>query len=98
VDPKQLEQWAQETEAQKDGPVGTIGGAWRVTAATFEARDAALALNRRLRSLGYPAQVAGDKAGPFTVRISGLGGEDEARALMQNLRSVEGVSIPSVGR
>lgn len=98
VDPKQLEQWAKETDPQKDGPVGTVDGAWRVTAATFDARDAALALNRRLRSLGYPSQVAGDKAGPFAVRVSGLGGEEEARALMQNLRSVEGVSNPSVGR
>jgi hypothetical protein len=97
VDPKQLEQWARETDPQKDGPVGTVGGAWRVTAATFDARDDALALNRRLRALGYPAQVTGDKAGPFAVRVAGLGGEDEARALMQNLRSVDGVSNPSVG-
>ena len=98
VDPKQLEQWALETEPRKDGPVGTVDGAWRVTAAELGSRDAALELRRRLRGLGYPAQLSGEKSGPFAVHVSGLGGEEEARSLMQNLRSVPGVSSPFVGK
>jgi hypothetical protein len=98
VDPKQLEQWALETEPAKDGPVGTVDGAWRVTAAELGSRDAALELRRRLRGLGYPAQMSGEKAGLFAVHISGLGGEEEARSLMHNLRSVPGVSSPFVGK
>ncbi|MBL0141948.1 MAG: FecR domain-containing protein [Betaproteobacteria bacterium] len=98
VDQKQLEQWALETETRKDGPVGQVGGQWRVIAATLPARDAALALSRSLRAQGYPAQVTGGQAGPFSVRVVGLAGEEEARALMQNLRSVEGVTNSSVER
>lgn len=98
VDAAKLAQWALETEMEKDGPVAGVEGTWKVTAATFAGRDAALALRRTLRARGYPAQVQAEAAGPFVVRIDGLAGEAEARALMQALRPIEGVDNPSVHR
>src|SRR3989442_2095045 len=55
VDEKQIAVWALETEISKEGPAARVGGGWRVVAATFAARDQALALNRTLRASGYPA-------------------------------------------
>src|SRR5476651_965042 len=88
VDEKQIAEWAQETEIAKNGPAARAGGKWAVRAATYRARDGALALNRVLRANGYPSEVV-----PFeklhAVQITGLAGEDEARALMANLRGVK---------
>jgi hypothetical protein len=95
VDAKQIEIWARETEIPAGGPAARTGGKWRVEAATFVARDDALALNRLLRASGYPAEVA-RKKDEFVVQVPGLAGEAEARALMSNLRSVNGVRIPVV--
>lgn len=97
VDAKKIEEWARETEISKDGPAGRVGGRWRVTAATFPTRDAALVLTRTLRAGGYPAEVGG-REGAFSVAISGLAGEPEARSFMANLRNVKGVAIPTVSQ
>lgn len=95
VDEKQIAEWAKETEIAKDGPTARVGGKWRVMAATFSARDEALALNRVLRSSGYPSEVAA-RDGAFAVQIPGLAGEAEGRALMANVRSVKGVTEPTL--
>ena len=95
VDQKQIEEWAAETEIAKDGAAARSGGGWRVVAATFVKRDEALVLNRRLRGAGYPATVASGAKG-FEVQVAGLASENDARALMANLRKVAGVSLPSV--
>jgi hypothetical protein len=96
VDQKQVDEWSKETEVSADGPAARVGGAWRVVAAVVPDRDAALALDRRLRAGGYPSQVAA-RDGLFTVHVPGLAGESEARALMANLRRVKGVDNPTVG-
>ena len=97
VDAKQVEVWAQETDIQKDGAAARRGGEWRVVAASVDSRDAALALNRALRASGYPSEIrAGD--GGFAVSVGGLAGESEAGALAKNLRSVKGVTSPTVAR
>jgi hypothetical protein len=54
-----------------------------------------LVVNRVLRSMGYPSEVAA-RDGAFLVQIGGLSGENEARALMANLRSVPGVTVPLI--
>ena len=97
VDEKQIAQWSLETEISKDGPAARAGGDWRVVAAVFPTRDEALALNRRLRSGGYPSEVGG-KEGLYTVAVPGLAGEAEARALMGNLRNVKGVALPTINQ
>jgi hypothetical protein len=99
VDAEKVKQWAKETEIAADGAVGRPGGRWRVIAAVLPNRDQALALNRDVRAGGYPSQVGADaKAGTFYVFVPGLAGESEARALMANLRSIRGVSMPSVNQ
>jgi hypothetical protein len=95
IDQKQLDIWSLETELSKDGAAARAGGAWRVVAATMATRDEALALDRTLRGSGYPAEiVAAD--GRFAVQVAGLAGENEARALAGNLRTIEGVRDPVV--
>jgi hypothetical protein len=96
VDPRQIEEWAKETEIAAGGPAARVGGRWRVVAAKYESRDPALAMSRRLRSEGYPAEVAGPEGGIYSVQVPGLAGEAEARALMADLRRIRGVSIPAV--
>jgi hypothetical protein len=95
IDAKQLERWAQETEISKDGAAARAGGGWRVVALTTDSRDEALAMNRRLRASGYPAEMI-SPAGRFAVQVAGLAGESEARALAGNLRNVPGVREPVV--
>ena len=95
VDEKQVAEWAKETEISADGAAATKGGAWRVTASTLRTRDEALVLNRRLRASGYPAEIV-NKDNLFIVQVAGLSGESEARALMGNLRGIEGVKLPIV--
>jgi FecR protein/SPOR domain len=93
VDAKQIAEWSQETEIAKNAPAARVGGKWVVRAATFRGRDAALALNRLLRASGYPSEVT-PREDLFAVQVAGLAGEDEARALMANLRGVKGIDVP----
>lgn len=95
VDEKQVAIWAQETEMQPDGAVGRVGGTFAVTAAAFPDRDDALRMNRRVRAAGYPSEIAA-KDGAFLVQVTGLAGENEARALMANLRSIPGIQMPVI--
>ena len=95
VDPKQLEEWAKETELSPDGAGASAQGRWRVVAAVRPQRDAALALNRRLRAAGYPAEIF-QKDNYFGVQVARLAGEKEARSLMSAIRGIEGVDLPTV--
>ncbi|HUQ27677.1 MAG TPA: FecR domain-containing protein [Usitatibacter sp.] len=95
VDEKQIAQWAQETEMSPDAAGARVGGDWRVTVAAFPSRDDALQMNRRVRSSGYPSVVQA-REGAFLVEVGGLAGESEARALMSNVRSIPGVSMPVI--
>jgi hypothetical protein len=96
VDAKQIEAWSQETEISKDGAAASGAGRWMVTAAVIKDRDPALKLARELRAAGYPAEIGNDNRG-FLVQVKGLSGENEARALMSNIRTMEGVKMPFVG-
>ena len=95
VDAKQIEIWSRETEMSPDGPAARVGGDWRVTAAAFPTRDDALVMNRRVRAGGYPSEIV-SREGAFIVQIGGLAGEAQARALMANLRSIPGISMPVI--
>ena len=95
IDPRQLEEWARETELSADGAAARAGGRWRMVAAVKPRRDDALALRSALRAAGYPAEVVA-KEGYFLVQVAGLAGESEARALMAGLRGVRGVELPTV--
>lgn len=95
VDPKELAEWAKETELSADGAGASANGRWRLVAAVKHGRDAALALNRRLRRDGYPSEIV-QKDGYHVVQVTRLAGEAEARALMAALRGVPGVELPTV--
>jgi hypothetical protein len=95
VDPKQLEEWAKETELSSGGAAARTGGKWRMVAAAKTDRDAALALNRRLRREGFPSEII-QKDKYFVVQVTHLAGEAEARALMSAVREVPGVEMPTV--
>jgi hypothetical protein len=95
VDQKQVDIWSQETEIQKDGAAGRVGGKWKVIVAKLYTRDEALRLNRVVRANGYPSEI-GTSGGNPAVIVAGLAGEAEARALMSNLRSIPGVEGPTV--
>ena len=95
VDPKQLEEWAKETELSADGAGASLQGRWRMVAAVKGQRDAALVLNRRLRAAGYPSEIV-QKDKYFAVQVARLAGEREARALMAAVRPIEGVELPTV--
>ena len=95
VDAKQVEEWAKETELSKGGAGASAAGRWRMVAAVKPDRDAALALNRRLRAAGYPSEIL-QKDKHFTVQVGRLAGEAEARALMSALRDFPGVELPTV--
>lgn len=94
VDPRQLEEWAKETELVPGGAGASVGGRWRVEAAVKSARNDALTLNRQLRRDGYPSEIV-EKGGKWTVQVRGLSGEPEARALATSIRSVPGVEQPA---
>jgi hypothetical protein len=95
VDAKQIAEWSLETEISKDGPAARAGGGWSVSASSFHTRDEALQLNRLVRAAGYPSEVA-LLEGVYHVRISGLAGENEARALMAGLRGVRPGVVPVI--
>ena len=95
VDAKQLEEYARETELSADGAAANAQGRWRVVAAVSPRRDAALALNRRLRAAGYPSEIV-QKDKYFAVQVTRLAGEKEARGLMSAIRAIEGVDLPTV--
>ena len=95
VDEKQIAIWAAETEMSPDAAGARMGGDWRVTAAAFPSRDDALAMNRRVRASGYPSEVV-QREGAYIVQVGGLAGEPQARALMANLRSIPGISMPVI--
>jgi len=95
ADAAQVAEWAKETELSADGAGASAAGRWRMVAAVKPDRDAALALNRRLRAAGYPAEIL-QKDKYFAVQVTRLAGEAEARALMAALREFPGVELPTV--
>ncbi|HYC35641.1 MAG TPA: FecR domain-containing protein [Usitatibacter sp.] len=95
IDARQLEEYARETEIATQGGAAQPQGEWRVVAAVFAERDPALAFSRSLRAAGYPAEIAAGE-GKFAVQVNRMASEADARALMANLRGLQGVTLPHV--
>jgi len=95
ISQKELDELAKETDLPPGGASARVGGDFRVTAAAFPSRDEALAMNRRVRSHGYPSEVAA-RDGAFLVQVGGLSDESAARALMAGLRSIPGIEMPVI--
>jgi cell division septation protein DedD len=101
VDPKQLEEWAKETEIEAGKGAARRGGAWKVVLATADDQQAALAAYDAARAAGFAAEIRPSKEAEkrtYQVRIAGLPSKAEAEALAARLRGTNGLAEPSVSR
>jgi hypothetical protein len=99
VEPKQLEQWAFETEIESGKGALRRGGRFGVALLTAGEQAQATSVRNRLREAGYPAEVASRKeAGKasYVVRIRQLPSRDEAQALASRLKGSFGINEPRV--
>jgi hypothetical protein len=96
VDPKQLQQWAAETELGTVGGGARRGGKFRVTASTAADQQAALRDYDTLRMAGFPAVIR--PAGKdYHVRILNLPSQKDAQAVVEKLKAL-GMAQAAVGR
>jgi hypothetical protein len=99
VEPKQLEQWALETDIEAGKGALRRGGRFSVSLLTAADQADANSLRRQLHEAGYPAEVAtrkeGDKA-TYVVRIRQLPSREEAQALADRLKGRFGIREPQV--
>ena len=99
VQTQQLGQWALETDIAAGRGAARAGGKWKVTLASSDTQDGALAAYDQLRAYGYAAKIhpaiVGGKLVYF-VRIGDLPSKEEAEALAGQLRGKMGVGEPRV--
>jgi len=99
VEPAQLDTWAKETEIEAGKGAARRGGKWKLTLASAETQEAALALYDQVRANGFAAEIRPAKAGEkrvYHVRISNLPSREEADALAARLRGQHGIMEPKV--
>ena len=99
VEPKQLEQWAAETDLQAGKGGARRGGRFSVLLATADEQNAALAIYDELRNAGYAAELWPVKQAEklvYIVRIRQLPSRAEANALINQLRGKFGITEPKV--
>lgn len=82
LDPKQLAEWAKETDIP-DGRGATGSGAWKVVIGSFPSRDALLGTSRLLRDAGYPVETGAGS----TLVIAKIAGEAEANDTAARLKA-----------
>lgn len=98
VEPRQLEQWARETDLEAGKGAARQGGRWSVLAATVDDQRSALELYDRLRNAGYAAEIQPTREGLYNLRIRQLASQADAEALAEGLRGKHGVVEPLVAR
>jgi hypothetical protein len=99
VDPKQLGQWALETDIAAGRGAARRGGKWKVTLASVDTQEAALSVYDQVRANGYAAEIRPVKSGEkfiYHVRIASLPSKEEAEALAGQLKGKMGVVEPQV--
>jgi hypothetical protein len=94
VDAAQVAAWSAET-AMDGEEAAAEGKGWRIVVSTLPIRDDALRLVRRLRGLGFAAEL-GSRGESYLVQIGGYPTERHARAVMANLRGLPGIGLPKV--
>jgi cell division septation protein DedD len=89
VEPRQIAQWASETEFEAGRPAARRGGRFSAQLAAADNQNDALAVYDKAREAGYPAEIVpsldGDKR-VYTVRIRNLGSKAEADALAAQVK------------
>ena len=99
LDAQLLAQWALETEITAGQGAARSGGKWKVTLATAESQEAALAIYAQVRADGYAAEIHPAKVGDkrvYHVRIGSLPSKAEAEALAGQLKGKMGIVEPKV--
>jgi len=99
VSAEQLKVWGAETDIEAGRGAARRGGKWKVTLASADTQEAALAVYDRLRANGFAAEIRPAKVGEkrvYHVRISNLPSREEAEALAARLRGQHGVAEPKV--
>ena len=99
VTPEQIKEWSLETEIETGKGAARRGGKWKVTLASADTQDAALAVYDQVRDNGYAAEIRPAKVGDklvYRVRIANLPSKEEAEALAAKLRGKHGVTDPRV--
>jgi hypothetical protein len=97
VDPKQLEQWATETELTTVGGGARRGGRFSVVASVSADQQAALRDYDTLRAAGYPAVIQPAKDTEYRVRIVNLPNRNDAQAVVEKLKAL-GMTQAAVAR
>ena len=99
VDPRQLAQWATETEVAGGAGAARRGGTWKVVLASVDTQAAALRVYDDVRNAGYAATIQPLRAGEkrsYNIRIANLPSQAEAQALAASLKGKLGVADPRV--
>jgi len=89
VDPKQLAEWATETEFVSGRPSARRGGRFSAQLASVDSQNEALAVYDKARDAGYPAEIAPTRQGEkivYVVRIRNLQTKADADALAAQLK------------
>jgi hypothetical protein len=101
VDPKQLKEWAAETEIQAGSGGARRGGRFAVTAGVSSDQKTALATYHALRAAGYPAVVRplkkDDGSIEYRVRVPNLATREDAAAAAAKLKAL-GMPDAAAGR
>jgi hypothetical protein len=95
VDPKQLAQWALETELTPGAGAATQGGRSALTVLTTTEEAEALKMWDTLRAAGFAAQIRPTKTETgisYVVRIGNLANEREARGLAARIAGITGAA------
>jgi len=101
VDPKQLAQWAAETELVPGAGAATMGGRFHALAATRDNQDEALQVYDALRTAGFAAVIRPLKSEAglrYEVRIANLPSAAEANALAKRISTLPGMAPASPAR
>jgi hypothetical protein len=99
VDPKQLADWASQTEVVVGAGAARRGGKWKVVLGNRGTQADALKLYDDVRNAGYAAQIQPVRSGDqrsYNVRLANLPSRDEALALAAKLKGNMGVTEPRV--
>jgi hypothetical protein len=99
VEPKQLEQWALETDVEAGKGALRRGGRFSVALLATAEQAQANSVRNQLHEAGYPAEVATRKEADkttYVVRIRQLPSREEAQALSNRLKGRFGISEPKV--
>lgn len=95
---KVANEWAPQTEPQPGKGLAQTNGRWKLTVASADKQEDALAWYDKLREAGYDAHIRPAGEGKFHVKLEGLASRDDAKALGERLKNELSTPEAAVGR